>query len=373
MPETTVDPAARRFDAYRRSDGSVGTRNNVLVVPSVICSHIVADRIADAVEGAVSAPHDHGCAQIGADNEQTANTLVNVARNPNVAGAVVVGLGCEHVQSSTIADRLAGHGVPVRETSIQDAGGSDACLSEGVSAAEELVAETSTAEDETSLSELTIGVVSSDLRDSTRETADPLVGAVVERVLDAGARVVVAGTERLAPHAEAASDRGTNAGVADAIREAAERYAVQPGSVRGVVHRAIDHPFEAITRTWGGMPVAEFVPYGDRATIDEGLALVDSSSRFEEAATALAVAGASVVVHVTAEGVPTGHPVVPVLKVTGDERTAAALTSDIDINATRSTPDDLLGELGRIASGEPAAAEVHGLSAFAIARVGPSL
>jgi altronate dehydratase large subunit len=86
-----------RFEVYEREDGQAGVRNRVLVLPSVICSRIVADRIADEHPSAVSAPHDHGCAQLGADNDQTRRTLANTARNPNVAGTVVVGLGCEHV------------------------------------------------------------------------------------------------------------------------------------------------------------------------------------------------------------------------------------------------------------------------------------
>ncbi|MFC6730753.1 altronate dehydratase, partial [Natronoarchaeum mannanilyticum] len=93
----------------------------------------------------------------------------------------------------------------------------------------------------------------------------------------------------------------------------------------------------------------------------------------EEAATALAAAGASVVVHVTADGVPTGHPVVPVLKVTGDGATAEALADDIDLDARAADADAVLDELVRVAGGERTASEDHGLTSFAISRVGPSL
>lgn len=360
--------------AYHRSDGCVGIRNRVLVAPSVICSHIVADRIADAVDGAVSAPHDHGCAQVGSDHEQTERTLLNLTRNPNVAGATVVGLGCEHLQSGPFADRLAAQGVRVRETAIQDAGGSDACVEEGIEATEELAAEAA-AVDTTgvSLADLTVGVVSSDLAPSTREVADPLVGAVVDALVDAGARVAVAGTERLAPHPEAATDRAADRAVAEAVRDGVERPPGQPGNVRGLVRRATNLPFEAVVGSWGAAPVGEFVRYGDRVTIDQGLVLVETPSRFEEAATALAAAGASIVIHVTAEGIPTGHPVVPVLKMTGDGTTADALTEDIDIDARSATRDDVLAELRRVADGGSAAAERHGLTKFAINRVGPSL
>lgn len=362
------------FTGFRRDDGRVGVRNLVLVTPSVICSHIVAEHITEANERAVCTPHDHGCAQIGADHEQTERTLLNLAQNPNVAGVTVVGLGCEHLQSEPFADHIAAEGVPVRETAIQDAGGSKACIEEGIDATAELARNTLT-DDRTdaTLDDLTVGVVSSDLDWTTREIADPLVGEVVNALLKVGARVVVAGTERLAPHPDDAAARGATDAVAAEIREAGERDATRPGNAQRIARHAANVEFESVVGTWGGARIDEFVPYGGQATIDEGLALVDSPSRFEEATTALTAAGASVVVHVTADGIPTGHPVVPVLKVTGDETTAEALATDIDLNARTVEPDGVLKELVRVADGGRTAAEEHGLTKFAINRVGPSL
>lgn len=374
---TTDDARSRRqetFTGFRRDDDRVGVRNRVLVVPSVICSHIVAERITDASDRAVCAPHDHGCAQIGADHEQTERTLLNLVKNPNVAGTTVVGLGCEHLQSGPFADRIAAEGVPVRETAIQDAGGSEACIEEGIDATTDLTGAALT-DDRTdaTLADLTVGIVSSDLERSTREIADPLVGETVDALLDAGARVVVAGTERLAPHPDAAAARGATDAVADGIREACERDTAQPGNAQRVTRRAASAEFESVVGTWGDARVDEFVPYGARATLDEGLALIDSPSRFEEATTALAAAGASIVVHVTADGVPAGHPVVPILKVTGDGTTAAALAADIDLDARAVESEEILDELVRVADGGRTAAEEHGLTKFAINRVGPSL
>jgi len=362
------------FDGYRREDGRLGVRNRVLVVPSVICSHVVAERVAESEESAVCAPHDHGCGQIGDDHDQTERTLLNLARNPNVAGATVVGLGCEHLQSGPFADRVAESGVTVRETAIQDAGGTEACVEEGAAATADLAAAAADA-DRTgaTLADLTVGVVSSDLDESTRTVADPLVGDTVDALLDAGARVVVAGTDRLAAHRDAVADRAATPGVAESIQEIGERDAGRPGNARRVARSAADAPFDEIFGAWGSASVDELVPYGGRASTGGGLTLVDSPSRFEEAATALAAAGASVVVHVTADGVPTGHPVVPVLKVTGDGATAEALADDIDLDARAADVDAVLGELGRVAGGMRTASEEHGLTSFAISRVGPSL
>lgn len=372
--ETASSPVSGVVTAYRRSNGAIGIRNNVLVLPSVICSHIVADRIAEETDGAVSVPHDHGCAQIGADHDQTERTLLHLAQNPNVAGTTVVGLGCEHLQSGPFAERIAQSGVPIRETSIQDAGGTDACLDEGIAAVTELAEEAKHHQrSEAKLRDITVGIVSSDLSDSTRAVANPLIGTVVDRLLEAGSSVLVAGTERLRPHEKSVRARAQTDELGEELRHSIVNSAGHPGNSRGLVDEAATHSFDSVVGHWGSAPVTEFISYGEQPSTEEGLVLVDGPSRFEEAATALAAGGSSLIIHVTAEGVPTGHPVVPVFKVTGERSTAEALSPDIDCNARSSTADDVLAELLQVAAGEPTAAERHGLTKFAINRVGPSM
>lgn|GEM_PF-621342 len=354
--------------AYARGDGRIGARNRLLVLPSVICSRLVADRIADAVPGAVSAGHDHGCAQLGEDEAQTERTLVGVATNPNVAGAVVVGLGCEGVQSDRLAGTLAERGVPVRELSIQGVGGSDEAVERGIGAVRDLserASRTATAD----LGDLTVGVTSSDLQGSTVDRADPLIGGVVDRVASAGGRVVVAGTERLRPHGDAV--RATmDDGVADSYAEVVES---SPARTVGAVRRAADRSFDDLARLWGGRPIRDVLPYGSSATHESGVALVDAPTEFAEASTALAAAGADVILHATGDGIPTGHPIVPVCKVTADRETYAALEGDIDVNARTADVDDLSALVGRVVGGERSRAERHGLTTFAITRAGPSM
>jgi altronate dehydratase large subunit len=361
----------RTFSGVSRDDGRVGVRDNVLVLPSVICSHIVADRIAARVDGAVSTPHDHGCAQLGADNEQTRSTFLSLAQNPNVAGTVVVGLGCEEVQSSDVAGALDARGVAVRELSIQGVGGTDECVERGVEAASELVDARLGARADAGVGDLTLGIVSSDLDASTVDVADPLVGEVARSVIDAGGRVVVAGNERVVAHPEEA--RAATAEAAHgAMDDLLDGHDGQPPRATRVGGFARERSFEEVTRSWGAGEVSEVLAYGDRSSLSSGLAVVDAPSRFAEATTALAAAGANVVVHVTGDGIPAGHPIVPVVKVTGDPATAAALPNDVDVVATTADADDLLGTLIDVANGEPCRAEEHGLTEFAITRVGPS-
>ena len=368
------DPAGdATFAGYDRGDRGTGTRDRVLVLPSVICSHVVADRIAAEVPAAVSAPHDHGCAQIGADNDQTRRTFLGVGANPNVAGAVVVGLGCEVLQSDDIAAALVGRGVPVRELSIQAVGGTDECLRRGVEFTRELGDEVGATERTgAAIGDLTLGVVGSDLRGSTVETADPLVGELVASVVGDGGRVVVAGTERFTAHPAAAREATADRARAE-MTALLEAHREQPARATRTRAEAADWTFADLTREWAGLPIEEVVRYGERATLESGVALVDAPARFEEAATGLAAAGASIVVHVTGEGIPAGHPLVPVVKVSGDAETVAALPDDVDLDATEADRDALIRRLLAVADGEPCSAERHGLSEFAITRVGPSM
>ncbi|MFB6106879.1 MAG: UxaA family hydrolase [Halobacteriaceae archaeon] len=371
---TTRVPSAEgaAFAGVERDDGTVGVRDRVLVLPSVICSHVVADRIADRVEGAVSTPHDHGCGQAGEDNAQTERTFLGLAQNPNVAGTLVVGLGCEHVQSDAVAARLREMAVPVREVAIQDAGGTEACLAAGVDAAEDLATARGTARRPAALGDLTVGVVVGDLDGSTVSRAAPLVGSMAQTVVEAGGRVVAAGTERLTTHPD-----GARAATSDAARPAMEalleRHRGEPPKSVRVANEAEGRPFEDVTADWGGLPVAEVLRYGERPSLDAGLAVVDAPSQYEEAASALVAAGAQVLVHVTADGVLTGHPLAPTVKVSGDAETVAVLPDAIDVDATAADPDALLGTVCRVADGDPSLDERHGLTGFAITRIGPSM
>lgn len=360
------------FEGYERPGGSVGVRDRVLVLPSVICSHVVADRIADCIEDAVSTPHDHGCAQIGSDHEQTERTLLNVARNPNIAGTLVIGLGCEHVQSNDVATRLDELGQTARELSIQDVGGTDSAIDQGLSSVRNLRQETGSGSRLAGPDELTLGVTCTDLTDETVERAAPLVGKLADKVAAAEGRVVAAGIEPLITHPEAAYDAVT-AEATETLDVLLARHEGMPAKARTVERAARDRSFAAATRAWGEGPIQEILDYGEVARHDEGLAVIDSPSQFVEAATALVAAGAQAIIHLTDEGIPTGHPVTPVVKISGNAATCEALSDDIDVDATAVSAAEFEAQIAEILAGEQSRAEKHGVTDFGITRIGPSM
>src|ERR671930_1176227 len=112
------------FLGYKRSDGRIGIRNHVLVVPTVICSAVVAERIAASIAPTGTAlPHLAGCGQLGPDLSVTHETLAAYCRHPNVGAVLVVALGCEQVVAQHLADAARSAGKPAQIVSIQGDGG----------------------------------------------------------------------------------------------------------------------------------------------------------------------------------------------------------------------------------------------------------
>src|SRR5215212_1592150 len=111
------------FYGYRRSGGRVGTRNHVLVVPTVICSSVVAERVAAAAAPvAVALPHLAGCGQLGPDMSVTHETLAAYCAHPNVGAVLVIALGCEQVIAQRLAAAATRNGKAVEIIAIQSEG-----------------------------------------------------------------------------------------------------------------------------------------------------------------------------------------------------------------------------------------------------------
>jgi len=97
---------AMNFQGYRRPDGNAGTRNLVLIIPSVGCSQGAAQTIAQGLKGVVSLPNYLGCGQVGEDRGLVKKTLIGFGTHPNVSSVLIVGNGCEQLSPEEIAQGL---------------------------------------------------------------------------------------------------------------------------------------------------------------------------------------------------------------------------------------------------------------------------
>ena len=122
---------------YARKVGPAGARNFIAVVPTVGCVNEVARRIGEAVPEARPMLHHQGCCQLPTDVRIVTDVLSGVCNNPNVAGVVLVSLGCESVQAENVVAAVEAQ-KPVELVRVQAMGGITNAVKIGTEAARKL-------------------------------------------------------------------------------------------------------------------------------------------------------------------------------------------------------------------------------------------
>ena len=182
------------FQGYRRPDGRVGVRNHLLVVPTVICSSVVAERVAAAVAPIGTAlPHTAGCGQLGPDMHTTHDTLAAYCGHPNVGAVLVIALGCEQVVAQHLADAARRAGKPSQIVAIQSEGGTVRATARAIEIAKTLVAGLERMPREAcDISELILSVKCGGSDYTSGLASNPALGRVADRLVDLGAAAVSA-------------------------------------------------------------------------------------------------------------------------------------------------------------------------------------
>ena len=385
------------FLGYRRPDGRVGTRNHVLVVPTVICASVVAERIANAVapQGA-ALPHLAGCGQLGPDRRVTHETLAAYCGHPNVGAVLVVALGCEQVIAQHLADAARAAGKPAAILAIQSEGGTVRTTTRGIEIAGSLVAALD-AEQRVAcdLDSLILCVKCGGSDYTSGLAANPALGRVADRLVDAGGTAVlgeiaeIMGAEHLlaarAVSAEPAAQllRIISRVEAEAIALGLDIRGTQPspGNIRGGLTTIEEKSLGATHKAGERTPLTDVVPYAGRIT-KRGLTVMDTPGLDVESVTGMVGGGAQVVVFTTGLGTPTGNPIAPVIKITGNAQTAESMADNLDADVSGildgretldSAADRLFNDMLEVCSGRITAAERLGHREFAIHRRNPTI
>jgi altronate dehydratase large subunit len=188
------------FSGYRRNNGKVGVRNHVLVFPTVICASAVAQMISQAVPGTVSVVHSHGCGHLGEEKEHMIRTMVGFCSNPNVAGVLLVGLGCELITPEVIAEEIAKEGQRFELLSIQAEGGTVATVEKGRLLAARLLEEAARAKRApVAISELIVGTNCGGSDTLSGLTANPALGVASDMLVAEGGTVLLSETPPVEP------------------------------------------------------------------------------------------------------------------------------------------------------------------------------
>ncbi len=383
------------FMGYRRRNGSVGTRNHVLVFPTVICASSVADMISRAVPGTVSVTHPHGCGHLGKEKEHIIKTMAGFCSHPNVAGVLLVGLGCELITPELIAGEIAKTGQRFEILSIQAEGGTNATVEKGKVLAAGLLEEAAAAGREpVDISELIIGTNCGGSDTLSGLTANPAVGVAADILVTEGGTVLLTETPEMIGAEDALGRRVADEGIEKRIREItsatealAKRAGVDirtsepsPGNKEGGLTTLEEKSLGAVLKG-GTSTVRQVVDYAEKPA-EKGLIIMDGPAHDAVSNTGMIASGAQVIVFTTGRGTPLGAPIAPVIKVSSNSGIYRRMKDNIDINAgdildgeasIKTIGERIFGEIIEVASGKLTKAEMLGHNEFAIHSLGLSV
>ncbi|MCR2833168.1 UxaA family hydrolase [Parerythrobacter lacustris] len=382
---------------YRRADGRYATRNEIWLLPTVGCVAPLVEMVAreaqlkhaGKIDAIVGFGHPHGCSQLGDDLAGTRAALAALCDNPNAGGVVLVGLGCE---SNQLDDLVAM--VPERSRSklrimrAQEPGDE---MERALALVDELVGELALLERETApASALVVGLKCGGSDAFSGLTANPLLGRFSDRVAASDGRLILTEIPEIFGAEDALLGRATSPEVFDAAGKLLNRFKryfldhgqpvsenPSPGNIAGGITTLEEKSLGAVQKA-GKAPLMDVIDYGGIAH-KPGVTLLEAPGNDAVSSTALAAAGATMILFTTGRGTPLGFPV-PTVKVASNSALAQAKAGWIDFDAGRTlsegadTVSDAFADyLLAVASGESTSAERNGQRVISLWKRGVTL
>ncbi|WP_240643820.1 UxaA family hydrolase [Antribacter gilvus] len=361
--ELPVPPEPRpTFQGYRRSNGKVGTRNYVAILTSVNCSASTAKMIADQfrgfatdqyddVDGVVALTHQSGCGLVPTSEggQVLLRTLRGYAEHANVAGLLVLGLGCEMIQLDTI---LSGAAVSpdtvVKTLTIQDTGGIRATVKAGVAAIREMLPEIEERweREECDVAELVLGLNCGGSDGYSGITANPALGWASDLLVSYGGTSVLAETPEVFGAEHLLTRRAVTPEVGKRLLDRIEwwkSYAAagggsldnnpSPGNKAGGLTTILEKSLGAVAKG-GQADLAAVYEYAEPIT-ERGFVFMDTPGYDPVSVTGIVAGGANVVCFTTGRGSVFGCKPTPSIKLGTNSELFEKMGDDIDIDCGR--------------------------------------
>ncbi|MVB12483.1 (2R)-sulfolactate sulfo-lyase subunit beta [Caprobacter fermentans] len=375
---------------YKRENGTYGVRNHLLILPTSVCAADTAEKIAAQIPGAISVPNQHGCCQIGSDLSLTQETLVGFGKNPNVGAVVVVGLGCDGVQARSVADEIRETGKPVESVVIQEVGGTLKAIAVGAEFAAKMARDLSLqTRVEFDISKIVLALECGGSDPTSGLASNPTIGYASNKLVGEGGSSILSETTEVigAEHLLAArfEDAAQREKFLRMVKNVEDRAIMMgedlrsgqptPGNKEGglstIEEKSLGCMYKAGTRPFvGALNYAEPV-----SAAKKGLYFMDTPGQDIDSITGMVAGGAQIVVFSTGRGTPTGSPIAPVIKITGNTDTFKKMPDNIDINAgtiisgeakLNEVGEELFREIVEVCNGRQTKAESLGHREFGI-------
>lgn len=382
---------AAEFAGFPRPDGSAGVRNTVLVLSILGLTGASARRIARQVPGTTLMSLPVGRGQFGEDRAMMRRMLIGLGRNPNAAAVLLV--GADRLRLDAIAERIAGAGKPVETVALDDCHEDNLAMSErGVRVAARLVRDASRLRRQPlPASLLRVGIECGHTDATSGIAANPLVGRVVDRLVDGGGSAVFGetmewlGAEEVLAARAATPEIGRQIVAAVLRREAwaaasgEDLTGNNPGqeNIRGGLSSIEEKSLGAIAKG-GSRPVRGVVPHGAPLP-GPGLWVMEGPAFSPPSVSGFVAAGAQMVLFTTGAGNSYCDALAPTVKVSANPATIRRLATQIDFDGSgmlegtqdpEAAADALYAQLLDHASGSATWGEVLDEGEYAFARLG---
>jgi len=391
----------KTFNGFHRADGSVGTSNYWLVIPLVFCENrnvnvlkealdeklgykkaksyeneveslislyktgksteeiLNADlqstpdgadktRLFPNIDGIKFLTHDMGCGGTKQDSDTLCGLIAGYITHPNVAGATILSLGCQHSQISTLLNEInkrdSAFNKPLAILEQQDLGTETNLMQEALKRTfAGLVDANKTVRKPAPISKLCIGLECGGSDGFSGISANPALGYLSDILVSLGGSVVLSEFPELCGVEQELSDRCVDEDTANRFMHLMRTYNARaeadgsgfyanpsPGNIRdGLITDAMKSAGAA--KKGGSSPVTAVLDYPEKVT-KMGLNLLCTPGSDVESTTAEVASGTNIVLFTTGLGTPTGNPVAPVIKLSTNTKTFLKMPDIIDIN-----------------------------------------
>ncbi len=395
---TELLPVAARaqFMGIRRDNGRIGTRNYIGLFVTVNCSATVARKIAnyfdeermeawENVDGVIPFIHESGCGMemSGEPMDLLRRTLSGYIRHPNLAGAVVLSLGCERNNLAQFFEEEGlAEGKMLRTITMQHVGGTANAIAEGKAAVRDMLDQANSVRREPCSAEhITIGMQCGGSDGLSGMSANPGLGAAADILIRNGGTAILSETPEIFGVEHLLTRRARTEAVGHKLVERMDWWldytkgrdtqingVVSPGNQAGGLANVLEKSLGGMKKS-GSTGLMEVYRYAEPVT-QKGLVFMDTPGFDPVSATGQIAGGANLICFTTGRGSCFGSYPSPTIKLASNTQMFSQMQEDMDVNcgtvidgaqSIEALGQEIFERILAVASGEKSKSEALGV------------